>query len=275
LLAHLRSALAKCVSDLGPNGADCRKLLVRKVAVQLRLGLIEEASDALPLLETFTEDQRSPTLVAEASLAIFKLASIRGEINHDSPQYSRVRVLAESASRASLNKNFRVKALMALTDAELRQGSVTNAELWLEKLNALLRRPDGSLPASLEGSAVYSLQGMVRLQHGESLEGLEALRHGLDNSVRALGVDHPAVQLYSLNVAIASDAVGRPRDALSIVNHAEPILRNSLGTEVPTYQRIKSLRDRLERAIRSGDPANQEFTGRRSASQIRSSVDFF
>jgi hypothetical protein len=71
---------------------------------------------------------------------------------------------------------------------------------------------------------------------------------------RLLGPNDPATCLTSLNVAIALDALGRPQDALTIVRHAEPILRTAMGAQAPTYLRMKALQADLERTLASASP---------------------
>ncbi|RQP23869.1 serine/threonine-protein kinase [Piscinibacter terrae] len=274
-LEHLRGAVARCAADLGPNGTDCRSLAIRKVLAQLRLGLVDDAVEELPSLEAISEDQKSPTLGAEAALLIFKISAAKRILGKDSKEYLRIRTLAESSNGASANKNYRMKGLMALAEFELRQGDLTTAQEWLAKLDSLLLRPDGSLPISVDGAIAMSMRGIAEFQRGEKSDAQESLRQALERVTQVFGAKHPAVQFYAANLALVTEAMGQTSSALEIVKKVEPVLRQSLGAEAPTYLRIRKLQDRLELTIRSPDLATEEAGRRRSVPGTRLSIDFF
>ena len=62
---------------------------------------------------------------------------------------------------------------------------------------------------------------------------------------QVLGPGHPLTHLFSLNMALGLDALGRRPEAMVRVLQAEPILRRALGESSPTFVRVQRLKARL------------------------------
>jgi hypothetical protein len=106
------------------------------------------------------------------------------------------------------------------------------------------------------------LQGFIFMQHGRSTDALKSFIAARDDISLATGPEHPLAQLYSLNVAIALEIMGRNKEGLAVVNFAEPILRRSMGADAPTYLRVIELRNRLQQETESGKFPSSGVEGR-------------
>jgi tetratricopeptide (TPR) repeat protein len=251
LLDHVVPAFAKCATDLGPNHATCRTLLVRKFNVMLRLGLTIRASDDRSAIETIADDKKAPALGAEASILLLKLDSLAPSVERRSASFERVITLGQSGPDVSLSSYYKARALLALAEATLRSKDPADADNWIRQALSLQRRDDGSVPTTTLSVLAKNLQGVSLLQHGQPKDALENLLSARDDLSKLVGADHPASSLCSLNVAIALHALDRVKEALAIVEGAEPILRKSMGPDAPVYLRATELRSQLIRASAS------------------------
>jgi hypothetical protein len=269
-------ALPKCASDLGPNHSECRELEFCKVNAMLRLGMASTALESLPTLRVMADDQKSPALGADTLLMIVKLqsaasVSARGSDKtvDRSADFERLRSLVESEAGLKFGPGFRARAFLALAESKLRANDPVDAERWIGKALGLQRRGDGSLPPTLPVASARALQGVAMLQHGPSADAFETLRSAQDSVASLLGPDDPVARLASLNTAIALQAQGRESEALGIVQQAEPVLLKAMGTDAPTYLRVRDMRDHLERA----HPASTDAAQARKSVNV--AVDFF
>jgi tetratricopeptide (TPR) repeat protein len=250
-LEQTKAALPRCVADLGPNHSECRELMFYKANAMLRLGMTRVASD-LPSLQAMADDQKSPALGADTLLLMLKVESLTGTPVRQAAAFERLRSLIESAEGIKFGPGFRARAMLVLADAKLRADDEADAERWIGKALALLRRDDGSLPASLSVAVAKSLQGVALLRRGRSADAFESLQAARDDASKLLGPDDPMTRLFSLNAALALETLGRIDEALALVEQAGPPLHKAMGSDAPTYLRVKELQGRLEQLATSG-----------------------
>ncbi len=277
LLVHLESALSKCEADLGPHHADCRSLLVRRGRAMLRLGMNRQASQDLEALEAIASDKKTPVLSAEALFVILKLNELSGASERRNVSLEKVKTLAETEGGASLNRNYRVKAMLALAEASLVAGDPVSAEKWIHQLLDLQTPIDGTRKATMPDALAKSYLGISLLQSGRSLDALEKLQSARDELSSLVGATHPTTQFFSLNLAIALEAQARLTEALDIVTEAEPILRASLGADSPTFLRVVQLKLRLQRGLIAKSGAEQLPISHQHSIELRprSTIDLF
>lgn len=217
----------------------------------LRLGRIALVAEDLPVLETIAEDQKSPALGAEALLLILKVNTVMEPLGRGVVSFERVRTLVQSGTGVTLNRNYKVKALLALAEARLRSNEPADAEYWINQALTLQRRDDGSLPRTLHAAITESLVGVSLMKRGQAEDALERLSGARDDLARLMGPDHPTTHLFGLNTAIALETLGRHGEALAVVDRAELSIRRSVGSDAPIFQRLKQLQVRLQRAVAS------------------------
>jgi eukaryotic-like serine/threonine-protein kinase len=273
-LDRTTTALPKCSSDLGPNQSECRELMFSKVNAMLRLGMLPAADDRESLL-AIADDQSSPALGADTLLLILKAESLSGSAEQQAVAFERVRTLVESEAGALVGPGFKPKALLALAEARLRANDPAGAERWVTQAVALQRRGGGSMPTSASITVAKSLQGVSLLLRGRDADALDSLRAAQGEASKSLGPNNPVTRLYSLNVALALDALGRSNEALAIVEQAEPSLRKAMREDAPAYLRVMALQRHLEQVIAlkvgSSSGADPSAAGARS----RPRIDFF
>ncbi|WP_372524913.1 serine/threonine-protein kinase [Piscinibacter sp.] len=276
-LNQVLAALPKCVSDVGPNHAECKELMFRKANIMLRLGMAPAVSEDLPSLEAIADDQKSPALGADTLLLILKVDSATGSPVRQAASFERVRSLVESSAGAAFGPSFKTRALLALAEARLRAKDVAEGEQWIQKAVVVQRRNDGSVPTTTLGAIAKALEGVALLQRGRAGDALPRLSAAHDDLSQLLGADDPVTCLLSLNVALALDALGRGKEALAVVEYSEPVLRKAMGVDAPTYRRVKELQNGLERMAVSDTHAEQAVDHSKGRASIgkHPPIDFF
>jgi tetratricopeptide (TPR) repeat protein len=173
-----------------------------------------------------------------------------------------VRAFLLSPAGAALTPIYRINVLLALAEASMRSGDDAQADNDVKQALAL-RRHDGTsaVPAMKLGQA-KALAGVLLLKRGLPADALGALRDAQVDLSRALGPDHFLTCLFSLDQALALQALGRVDEATVLMDHAEPVLLRTLDPASPLYARVKQFRAQLERSesdARSGSSSRMEF----------------
>jgi tetratricopeptide (TPR) repeat protein len=250
-------ALPRCISDLGPNHAECKELIFRKVTAMVRLGMTRRAADDLPALEVIANDEKSPALAVDTRLLILKLDPVTRPSARQTASFEQLRSLVESDALTRFGPRFKIKARLALAEARLVGNDPVEAERWIRDALALQRRQDGSVPATVLGALTKSLEGISLLQRGQVDEALQSLVAAHAEESKLVGSDDPTTCLFSLNLAIALAASGRGEEALAVVARAEPVLRKAMGANAPMYLRVRELQNELERSYSPEARAHQ------------------
>ena len=73
-----------------------------------------------------------------------------------------------------------------------------------------------------------------------------------DDMAGVYGIQHPLTAMYAVNAALALGASGRHKEALAVIDNAQPLLRQAMGTSAPNYSRIEHWRERIQQAQREG-----------------------
>jgi len=270
------AALTKCSSELGPNQKLCRELVFSRVNAMLRLGMNSSAREDVHTLEAIASDKTSPALSADTLLTILRLDSTDTSVGRRAASFLRVKTLVESDAAATFGQTFKTKALLALAEARLRVTDPSEGERWIEKALTVQRQSDGSLPTTMLTALAKSLQGISLVQRGRTSDAIGMLQSAQDDLSNLLGPDHPTTRLFSLNSAIALEVAGYAREALRVVEQAEPVLRKSMGDSAPTYVRVKEFRQRLERETApSVPPATGVGPAAGPGGSSRPLIDFF
>ena len=134
------------------------------------------------------------------------------------------------------------------------------------------------VPLSLEMARAKSLRGIALFELGRGAESLESLRECQTDFSKLSGPNSATTSLFSLNLALVLERSRRIDQALAVVNQAEPVLREAMGLNAPTYLRVKSIQDRLAHtkpAVLSGESVSvPREVGGASQRKLRS-IDFF
>ena len=259
VLAHSLAAVPRCIAALGPKDDLCGKLQFRKVQASLRLGNVTVDPRDLRRIEELSEDQKSPAMAAEALMLLFRWNSTHSTSLHQPLLFERLRAFAQSGAEVPMNSLLKAKALLGLAEARLLAGDTTDARRWLSEALLLVREEDQSAGASVLRGVGNSLLGVVQLREHRHAAALDVMRTAQKELRAALGPQHPLAQIFSLNMALALHALGRGREALTLVSEAEPDLRRSLGEASPTYIRVQHLKARIQGAVVKDEPVALDF----------------
>jgi eukaryotic-like serine/threonine-protein kinase len=244
-LNHLSSALPECVSTVGANDESCRRLLIAKTRTMLRMGWTQRARAEVRQLETLADDSSSPTLQINALLALLRLESALGPSERQKSLLDRARTFGTSGPEVPVNPALKSLALLSLAEAQLLVGDSADAATWIERVLSAQQGGSDAPPPSILTAVGQSLLGVVHLRRGQPGEALRRMKPGHDELSSLLGAQHPMTQLFSLNMALALQAMGRTAEARDIVDRADPVLRQALGPDAPTYLRVQRLKAML------------------------------
>ena len=252
---HAKAALARCVASLGPNAEDCRRLALIKMQAALRLGFLDDARESLPRVESLADDASSPIMQSDALLLLLRSQSALGTSASASNVVERVRALGQATGEARLDPINRAKALLSLAESRLRAGDPAEAQHWIDQALALQQPGDRSTPARLMGAVGRSLMGVALLQRGETDRAAVWMHEAQQVFAQVMGPEHPLTQIFSLNVALCLEAQGHAAAALSLVQSAEPVLRQAFSADSPAYRDVKALMVRMQSATARDVPA--------------------
>jgi len=230
-------SLSRCEAAQLPRDEYCQRLRIRKMRFALRLGSVEVVDADRTTVEALAADTNVAVQV-DALTMLLRLEAARRPIRMATGFFERLEALCESEAARGLDSRVKAVALLAMTEYKI----------------LLLLGLGGELPPYVR--AVSSLlRGILQSQRKQLGESLASLHVANDAITAALGAEHPMAKLFSIDLAIAMDAVGATPDALRLVNAAEPVLRNSLGDESATFVRVKLLKRNLERRLPSIQPS--------------------
>lgn len=246
VLQHAIASLPRCVKELGVNDERCRRLLLAKLQAMTRLGLPSEQQADLPQLQALVNDQTSPALQAEALFIALRWYSLLGDSQKLRDLAARVQEFGESGADLQVNPALKVRALMMLAESRLLAGDHRKASHWIKRAFEKLG-PGAKGPTAMLFNAVgASLSAIALLQEGQPSRALDESVSAQQKMAVFFGETHALSMIFSLNTAIALEALDRTEEALAIVNRAEPILVASLGRECPILRRLERLKSRLE-----------------------------
>jgi Tetratricopeptide repeat len=217
-------------------------------------------------------------LQANTLLTLLKLDSAAADRVRQTATFQQVKALVESSAGDTFGPIFKTKALLALAESRLRSAEPLEAEDLIAKAMSFQRRDDGTFPATLEVALAKLLRGIASFQRGQGEQAIQLLSECRSDMAKVSGPGSAATSLSSLNLALALERLGRDREALVLVNQAEPALRQAMGTMAPTYLRAKGIQDRLERENRAAVSSRRSDTALpiEGASRQRDQfIDFF
>jgi eukaryotic-like serine/threonine-protein kinase len=239
--------LPRCVDAWGALEQACRYLRYGKVHTLLRLGKIDQAVRELPQLRSIAKDATLPFLQIEPLVLELRIRSIDPTAAELPPLFERVRAYAQSGAEVAMKTTFKTNAMLALAESRLLAGDAPGARHWADLVRPLLGREADKGVGLRQVTRASMLAGIALLQEGHLEEALGLLQAAHANFAAAYGPEHPNTQLFVLNNAVALAELQRLPEALAIVRHASPVLRDAFGVEAPVYQEVLVLLLRLER----------------------------
>lgn len=253
-LAAAEESAARCDAEVGPNALVCRQIHQARAQAALRLGWPDRAVPALASLRALADDALSPARQAVAGAVLVRLLAALGRRDEMEARRTTLRRLAEGGAETRLAARFKVIAAMSLADAALRLGDAREA---LGLADLALRGQADNTASPREVAWAHVLRGVSQSELGAHAQGLTSLHHAVEVQRAGFGRAHPMTQLFALNEAKALALVGRPHDALRIVNEAAPVLRSAFGDDAPTYLEVLRLQAWIRNQATAADAAQR------------------
>ena len=275
-LSLVNEALPRCVETLGAQEQSCRLMFLKRAQTLLRLGMVNRATQDIPRLQSMSQDATFPFVQVEALLTQFRLLSIAKDSPELSSMFERVRAFGQSGPEVAMQPVFKAAALLALAEAELRAGRAEEGRRWAESAIRVLGGATSRGGGLRLGAVGQMLIGVAFMQQGQYDDALKRLEGARVDFGKSFGPEHAATQLFALNNALALAGLNRVPEALEVVQHAEPVLRQAFGAEAPTYQVVLALMRRLQaRSAQSSVVDDNPDKQRKSRDPTPPAIEFF
>jgi serine/threonine protein kinase/tetratricopeptide (TPR) repeat protein len=251
-LSHLESALPACVSAFGTNNEFCRRLVVRRTRVSLRLGIVELPPADRALLEQLVQDVASPILRFDASITLLRIEAARGATPDARALFDRVAAMADSGADAQVNPSMRTWAALAASEFQIRRGEAAAAGRRIDATLLQLERRPATLTIKVHLATFKGLKAVGLLHEGQPAAALTWLAQARDELAALYGRRHPTVAIVEVNHALALATLGRYKEANEVMDDAQAVLKQAFGAAAPNYRRIEHWRAQLGKAERDG-----------------------
>jgi hypothetical protein len=185
---------------------------------------------------------------AEALSMLLRLGAMRGSFAGERPHLAKLQALCEAENKQKLDPFVRLVTMMAIAEFSLREGSLQEAQVWIDRTQALAAQLGATLPVAVRVVATL-LTGVLQLQGGQIDAAVNTMQSAHDFMAAAEGPRHPVTALLSLDLAMALDAKGDTEAALRIVADVEPVLREAMGRSSATYRKLERLSEAMQRRL--------------------------
>jgi serine/threonine protein kinase len=247
--AQAGSAAQACAGSAGPGDEMCRWLVIHKVIGALRLGMAEAVRPDLPTLQAAATEDQAPELQARALQGLCRVRAALDATKVDEVLERRLVQIWESADATTFSPDLKASSMLALADASLRTRAPLLAQTRVEQVLNGISAQD--LSPSTRAWAKHLL-GVALLAQGRHEAALVTLREAHADYASLLGADHAMTLTYAMNQAIALAALGRHAEAQAIVRRAQPVLREAMGDDAPTYRSLLEVQRRLDAVLQHG-----------------------
>jgi tetratricopeptide (TPR) repeat protein len=246
-LVRYDAAQAPCQSVLNAQGAACVYNQFHRSRLLLLLGLDERAMDAVPSLVAPTAPGAAETSwdTRKVVQAYEVLAQNRRLVQYPDV-VARVGTAADPTANGGTHWHGALAARVAQARDALRRGQLHEAMRQSAQAQSLI---------SAHGARADRFVLHAQVVHAFSLHALGSDRAALElldrvdaAQVQGLTANHPDMQLLSITRVRPLWALQRQQEALTLIDHALPILREALGEQAPMLARIRALRNALATA---------------------------
>jgi eukaryotic-like serine/threonine-protein kinase len=251
-LAHFDEAQALCRRSLNPVGTQCAYNNWHRASGLLVMGLDEQAMETVPLLlvpPADAQDDWSTLQVAQAYVVL----SHNDRLGEFPQAAAHVAAAAQAMAGAEMHWRTRVVALIAQARHALRAGDAQQTLVLTTQAQSLVNSHGaGDDRLAIGAQVLHALAAHSLGLHDAALQMLDRA-HAVQ--VMAMGATHPASHLVSINRVRPLWALQRQTEAMTLIDQALPVLREAMGGQAPTLQRLEALRVQLTRAPQGSSPA--------------------
>jgi tetratricopeptide (TPR) repeat protein len=239
---QMEAILVQCDSVLDRQGVTCSSLRRALAGMWLDLGFADRATQLLPSFMARIENQESPQDQVEALLTACRILLANHQANEHPEWWARLDAFGSPAgAKVPSRYILSVKLMQAKRFLSETQSQAAHAALKeLEARNGLVQQ--ASQRALLQ---IRLHQALADLQQGHFEPALALLQDKSTGYAPGAGVEHPRALLISVQLARALWATQQREQALALLDHAIPPLREVMGADAPTFVRIQALRQEL------------------------------
>lgn len=244
------AAQALCRKSLNPKGSQCIYNEFHRSSLLLLLGFDQMAMDTVP----FLSPPRGPVETSWGTRQVVQAFEVlaRNHRLHEHPEIV-ARVVAAGDSPADRGENWQAQhlALVAQIRNLLREGQPQRAVEMAGRAQSLIAARGVEDDIFVLPARILQATGLDAL--GEHEAALNMLGLACADHVKALGAEHPAIQLALISRVRPLWALHRHQEALALIDHALPILREAMGAQAPRVTKLTALREAMATA-RPGTP---------------------
>ena len=245
---HFEIAAKQCEKELNPDSETCTTLRSRQIRVLLVQGYRERALGLLPSLFAQLGADESPLRQAEALLLLSRVLALNGKQNERPELWARMRALGDSGPEVKQPQYVKLWALLVPAESLLHAGQPEAAQALLQRVQSRFEAGDHADRSIFGRLRLY--QGLAAQALGQHGAALSLLQAATDEYVQLFGADHPLALLVSVHQARSLWATQQTPQAIVLLDHALPLLKDALGAQTPTFVQLRALRDELAQSPR-------------------------
>jgi serine/threonine-protein kinase len=245
---HFEIAAKQCEKELNPDSETCTTVRSRQIRVLLVQGYRERALALLPSLSTQLGVNESPLRQAEALLLLSRVLALNGKQNERPELWERMRALGDSGPEVKQPQYVKLWALLVPAESLLHVGQPEAAQALLQRVQSRFEAGDRADRSLFGRMRLY--QGLTAQALGQHGAALSLLQAATDEYVQLFGADHPLTLLVSVHQARSLWATQQTPQAIALLDHALPLLKDALGGQTPTFVQLRALREELAQSPR-------------------------
>jgi tetratricopeptide (TPR) repeat protein len=240
---HFEVAGRQCEQVINPNSIICTGLRNQEVVVLLVLGYRERTLQLIPALMAQIGADESPSMQAEALLAICRVLELNGKRDEYPELWARMLALGNSGPQVKLPEYIKLYATLLPAISLLHSGQAAAAQALLKNIETRFTAGDQTDRQFLGKLRLF--QGLAAHTLGKPEQALSYIQAATTEYAKLLGDKHPLVVLFSVHQARALWATQRREQALELLNQALPLLRDALGSKAPTLLQLQALHNEI------------------------------
>ncbi len=237
------TASSHCDHDLDPNGRQCTLMQLHRINNLLVLGYFENAMKAIAPVLASVRLQKSSNSIGSATLEAYRVLIANDVLAQYPDISSRLTSLGTVTGEKNVQAAVRVNVFLLQAEFWLRQHQPTKAEFFTQK--AATEFESGALKDARLAARLQLHHGLAAQALGLPELAVAKIQKATDMLGREIGSDHPLTLLISAHQVRALCAIDQKAKALAILDHALPVLQDSMGEASPNFLSLKSLREEL------------------------------
>ncbi|MDQ6683969.1 MAG: protein kinase [Pseudomonadota bacterium] len=248
------AALPRCASSLGANHEWCLLLALRQADTLLVLGGYQEARALIASLVPWIDLDGHPQRQAESLVTAYRIVAANGEVDAYAGWREKLLLLGRSGAEVRLSKGVKLKALLAVAEADIRMDRSGQSLAILDDTAKMVMNKSDVDGDVLVLGRHQLLRGLALRQHGDLTGAMQAYEQSRSLYKSKLGGGHPLVALVELNRAASLSSQGDGSEAARVAAAALGVLTQPLRADAPVIIAARQWLETL--GVPKGDEAS-------------------